>query len=168
MKKIAVLVENLYQVLEVWVPYYRLKEAGFETVLIGTGKGTYQSKEGYPAREEISVFEADPDEFDGVVVPGGYAPDHLRRYPEMVQFVREMHQSNKMVAAICHGPWMLASADILKGKKATSFMAIKDDVVHAGAEYIDVPVVVDGNLITSRTPDDLPDFCHAMIQTLNQ
>ena len=168
MKSIAVLVEDHYQVLEVWYPYLRLREAGFETVLLGTGKKQYQSKEGYPASEEVSIEAVNEKDFDGVVIPGGFAPDHLRRYTNVVQFVSDMFHTGKMVAAICHGPWLLVSADVLRGKKATCFFAIRDDVVNAGAEFIDNDVIMDGNLITSRNPYDLPAFCREMIRFLTK
>ncbi len=166
MKKIAVLVEDHYQVLEVWYPYLRLREEGFKTVFVGPNKKEYKSKEGYPALAEASVKDVKADDFDGVVIPGGYAPDLLRRYEEINSFVRQMYQKNKLVAAICHAGWVLASAGVLKNKKATSFSAIKDDVVNAGAKFIDQEVVVDGNLITSRNPYDLPAFCREIIRFL--
>lgn len=165
--KVAVLVEDNYQVLEVWYPYLRLREEGIETVFVGPGrKKEYGSKEGYPAPEEISVKKAKVDEFDGVIVPGGYAPDILRRSNEIIDFVRNMHKQGKLTAAICHAGWVLVSCGILKGKKATCFSAIKDDVTNAGAMYIDKEVVVDGNLITSRNPYDLPYFCAEIIRFL--
>ena len=167
MVKIAVLVEEKYQVLEVWYPYLRLREAGFDTVLVGTGKQKYGSKEGYPAEEDLSISDAKIKDFDAVIIPGGWAPDYLRRSPGVISFVCEMSEAGKCVAAICHGGWILASADILKGKKATCFSAIKDDVVHAGAVFVDQEVVVDGNLITSRNPYDLPAFCREIIQFLS-
>jgi len=166
MKKAAVLVEEQYQVLEVWYPYLRLREEGIETVLVGTGKGTYRSKEGYPAQEEMPIKKAEPKDFDAVIIPGGFAPDYLRRYPEVNNFVKEVFKQKKVVASICHGGWVLASAGILKGRKATSFSAIKDDIVNAGAEFLDKEVVVDGNLITSRNPNDLPAFCREIIKQL--
>jgi protease I len=166
MKQIAVLVEESYQVLEVWYPYLRLREEGFKTVLVGTGKKEYKSKEGYPAVEDLAISKARVDDFDAVVIPGGWAPDFLRRFPEINNFVRDMFNKGKVVASICHGGWVLASADILKGKKATSFSAIKDDVIHAGAEFLDKEVVVDNNLITSRNPFDLPAFCREIIKQL--
>lgn len=166
MKKAAVLIEDLYQVLEVWYPYLRLHEAGIKTVLVGTGKGEYKSKEGYPAREELSIKKARASDFDAVVIPGGYAPDILRRYPEVNKFVRDMHHKNKVVAAICHAGWVLVSAGILKGKRVTGFSAIKDDLTSAGAKFSDREVVVDANLITSRKPDDLPAFCREIIKKL--
>lgn len=166
MKKVAVLVEDHYQVLEVWYPYLRLREEGINTVLVGTGKKEYKSKEGYPAQEELSIKEAKADDFDAVVIPGGYAPDILRRYPEINNFVKDMHDKGKVVAAICHAGWVLVSAGILKGKKATGFYAIKDDLVNAGAQFLDKEVVVDENLVTSRNPYDLPAFCSQIIKKL--
>lgn len=169
MKKFAILVEDLYQVLEVWYPYFRLSEEGIEAVLVGTGaKKEYKSKEGYPAQEEISIKEAKAGDFLGVVIPGGYAPDILRRHLEVNQFVRDLYKEGKIVACICHGGWVLASAGILKGKKATGFSAIKDDMVNAGCEFMDKEVVVDGNLITSRNPYDLPAFCREIIKQLRK
>lgn len=164
--KVAVLVENQYQVLEVWYPYLRLKEEGIETILVGTGKGEYKSKEGYPVKEELSVKEANPDDFSGVVIPGGYAPDILRRYKEVCDFVKNIFFQEKLVAAICHGGWVLVSSRILKGKKVTGFYAIKDDLVNAGAEFFDKEVIVDRNLVTSRNPYDLPEFCKEIIKFL--
>jgi protease I len=164
--KIAILVEDNYQVLEVWYPYLRLREEGIETVFVGTGKKEYKSKEGYLAEEELSVDKANVADFDGIIIPGGYAPDILRRYQEVVDFVSQMHKKGKLVAAICHAGWVLVSAGVLKGKKATCFSAIKDDVINAGADYLDREVVVDGNLITSRNPYDLPAFCREIIKFL--
>jgi deglycase len=167
--KVAVLIEDLYQVLEVWYPYLRLREEGIETVFIGSGtKKEYKSKEGYPALEELSLRDAKISEFDGVIIPGGYAPDILRRHADVNTFVRNMHKQGKLVAAICHAGWVLISAGIVKGKKATGFFAIKDDMVNAGAVFLDKEVVVDGNLITSRNPYDLPAFCREIIKYLKQ
>jgi protease I len=166
-KKVVLLAENMYQDLELWVPYYRLKEEGAEVTVVGTGTAkTYTSKNGYPVDVDKVDKEIDVSTYDGVVIPGGYAPDLMRRSPDMVRIVREAHQKGKVVAAICHAGWMLASAGILKGKKATSFFAIKDDMVNAGANYVDAEVVRDGNLVTSRKPDDLPAFCRTIIEAL--
>jgi protease I len=164
--KVAILLEDHYQVLELWYPYLRLREDGINTVLVGTGKKEYKSKEGYPAQAEISVVGIKAGEFDGVIIPGGYAPDLLRRYKEVNDFVRKLFEQNKLVAAICHAGWVLVSAGILKNKKATCFYAIKDDVVNAGAEFINKEVVVDGNLITSRNPYDVPYFCMEIVKFL--
>lgn len=166
MKRVAVLVEDQYQVLEVWYPYLRLKEEGIETVLVGTGKKEYKSKEGYPAQEELSIEKAQAEDFAAVVIPGGYAPDILRRYAQVNNFVREMDRKGKVIAGICHGGWVLVSAGILKGRTATGFLAIKDDLINAGAKFRDEEVVVDANLITSRNPYDLPAFCREIIKKL--
>lgn len=166
-KKIAILLEDLYEDLELWYPYYRLREAGIETVLVGVGKNKYKGKKGYPAKEHISIKKAKIKDFVGVVIPGGYAPDLLRRSKEVVAFVHQMNLEKKMIAAICHAGWVPISAGILKGKKATCFFAIKDDMVNAGIEFIDKEVVVDGNLITSRCPDDLPHFCREIVKYIS-
>lgn len=166
MKRVAVLVEDYYQVLEVWYPYLRLREEGIQTVLVGTGKNSYKSREGYPAEEELPIKKAKAEDFDAVVIPGGYAPDILRRYEEINHFVRDMHKKGKVIASICHGGWVLVSAGILKGKKVTGFLAIKDDLINAGAEFFDREVVVDGKLITSRNPYDLPAFCREIIKII--
>lgn len=158
-KPIAILVEDLYQVLEIWYPYLRLKEEGIPVVLVGTGtKDTYGSKEGYPAKVDTSIEKVNPKDFSGVIIPGGYAPDILRRYPKVVDLVKKLYQDNRIVAAICHGGWLLVSADACRDRTVTCFSAIKDDLIAAGGRYVDKEVVVDGNLITSRKPDDLPRF----------
>ena len=167
-KRIVILVDNIYQEMEVWYPLYRLREAGAAVVTVGATAGaTYTSKLGYPVHCDKSYEEVSASQFDGVVVPGGYAPDHIRRHPKANQFVKDMDAQGKLVASICHGPWVLCSAGgMLKGRKATSFFAIKDDVVNAGANWIDAEVVVDNNLVTSRKPEDLPAFCKASLQVL--
>jgi protease I len=169
-KKVAILVDQMYQEMEVWVPLYRLQEAGVETITVGAEAGkSYPSKLGYPCVAQKSYAEVTADEFDGVVVPGGFAPDHIRRHAKANQLVADINAQGKLVAAICHGPWVLCSAHgMLKGRKATSFFAIKDDVVNAGAEWSDAEVVVDGNLVTSRKPEDLPAFCVACIDVLKR
>src|SRR5436309_5887005 len=165
-KKVALLVDNVYQEMEVWYPLYRLREAGAEVVTVGAKAGqTYTSKLGYPVHCDKSYDEVSASEFDGVVVPGGYAPDHIRRHAKANQLVHDIDAAGKLVASICHGPWVLCSAGgMLKGRKATSFFAIKDDVVNAGADWSDEEVVVDRNLVTSRKPEDLPAFCRAAIE----
>lgn len=168
-KRVAILAENLYQEMELWVPYYRLKEAGAAVKVIGTGSAkSYTSKHGYPVAVDAAADEVKAKEFDAVVIPGGYAPDLMRRSTAMVGLVREAFQQGKVVAAICHAGWILCSAGILKGKTATCFHAIKDDMVNAGARYVDEEVVVDGNLITSRKPDDLPAFCREIVKALEK
>ena len=165
-KTIAIPVEELYQEMEVWYPAYRLREAGYKTVFIGTGKPEYKSKLGYPVKAEGDIKEVKARDFDGVIVPGGYAPDLLRRSPEVLGFVADLDRAGKAVGAICHAAWVLCSADVLKGRTATCFFAIKDDVIHAGATYVDQEVVVDGNLVTSRKPDDLPAFMREYLKVL--
>jgi deglycase len=166
-KKVAVLVAEQYQELEVWYPLLRFREDGAETVLVGaeTGK-TYSSKKGYPAVADQSIADARVEDFDAVVIPGGWAPDYLRQDERMVKFVRDMNAAGKVVAAICHAGWMLASADIVRGRKATCYRAVKDDMIHAGAKYVDEEVAVDGNLITSRKFDDLSAFCREIARAL--
>jgi len=167
-KKVAVLAEDMYQEMELWVPYYRLKEEGAEVKLVAPEKKTYKSKNGYPVNADVAAADVSAKDFDGVVIPGGYAPDMLRRYPAILSLVRDCFNQGKPVAAICHAGWVPASAGILQGKKATCFFAIKDDVIHAGATYVDQEVVVDGNLITSRTPNDLPAFCRELVKALEK
>jgi protease I len=168
-KRVAVLAENMYQELELWYPLLRMREAGAEAFVVGTGSaGTYTSKAGYPVQVDVVADQVQASDVDAIVIPGGYAPDLMRRYPAMVNLVREAFLQGKVVAAICHAGWMLASADILRGKEATCFFAIKDDLVNAGASYVDAEVVRDGNLITSRTPSDLPAFCRTIIEALKE
>jgi len=169
MEKAAVLIEDHYEELEAWYPYLRLREEGLETVFVGTGrKKEYQGKNGYPAGEELQINNAKESEFDAVIVPGGYAPDMLRRNDKINEFVKEMFKAGKLVAAICHAGSVLVSAGILTGRTATCFYAIKDDLTNAGAEFVDKEVVVDGNLITSRNPYDLPVFCKEIVKFLRE
>lgn len=166
-KRVAVLVEDLYEDLELWYPVIRLREEGAEVKLVGPKKGaTYKGKHGIPAKADLSSEETRAEEFDAVIIPGGYSPDRMRRDPNLVRFVKEAAEKGKVVAAICHGPWMLVSAGVLRGRRATSFFSIKDDIVNAGAEFVDAEVVVDGNIVTSRMPQDLPSFCRAIIEAL--
>ena len=166
-KRIAILAADLYQEMEVWYPLLRFREDGAETIVVGAEAGkTYASKKGYPVVADKSIAEVSARDFDAVVIPGGWAPDTLRQDERMLNFVREMDKAGKVVAAICHAGWVLCSANILKGRKATCFKAIRDDMIHAGAKYVDEEVVVDGNLITSRVPTDLPAFCREVIQAL--
>ena len=166
--KIAILVENDYQDQEVWVPLYRLREEGYETVTIGPAATTYHSKHGYPIQAQIAAADARAGDFLGVVIPGGWAPDRLRQHGAILKLVRELHEKRRVVASICHGGWVLASAGIAQGKRLTSYIAIKDDLVHAGADWTDQEVVRDGMLITSRKPDDLPAFCREIVKALKE
>ena len=166
-KTVGVLVEDHYQEMEVWYPIYRMREEGATVRIIGTGKPEYESKLGYPVKADVDAGAVKASELDAIVVPGGYAPDILRRYDDVTSLVRDVDRRGGVVAAICHAGWVLVSAGILRGRKATCFSAIKDDVVNAGAEYVDAEVVVDRNLVTSRKPDDLPAFCRAIIDALD-
>lgn len=168
-KRVAVLVEQQYQEMEVWYPVYRLREAGCEVELVGPEAGkTYASKLGYPAKADVSAKDASPDWFQAVVIPGGFAPDYIRRSEPMLKLVRDIFAQGKPVAAICHGPWVLCSTSALKGKKVTCFHSIKDDVTNAGGTYVDQEVCIDGNLITSRKPDDLPAFVVALMEMMRK
>jgi len=167
-KKILILVETFYNEFEFWYPYYRLKEAGAEVTVVGSGSAeTYHSKAGLPAKVDTTADAVSVEDFDGVVIPGGYAPDHMRRYPAMVNLVKGFDRAGKLVAAICHAGWMLASADIVRDRKVTSYYSIKDDLINAGGDWMDEEVVVDGCLVTSRTPDDLPAFMRTIIGLLS-
>lgn len=168
-KRIAVLVEQQYQEMEVWYPIYRLREAGCTVTVVGPEAGqNYPSKLGYPCKSDKAAKDCKAEDFDAVVVPGGFAPDFMRRTEAMIRLVSNMAEQGKVVAAICHGPWVLCSTQALKGKKATCFMAIKDDVINAGAKYSDAEVVRDGNIITSRKPDDLPAFMTTIMQAVKE
>jgi protease I len=165
-KKVALFVENMFEDLEFWYPRIRLEEAGAEVTVIGPERGDYTGKKGLPAKADLAIGETKAADHDLLVIPGGYAPDMMRRKPEMVAFVKSIHELGRPVAAICHAGWMLASAGVLPGRTVTSFIAIRDDLVNAGAIWVDEEVVVEGNLITSRTPQDLPAFCKAILGVL--
>lgn len=163
-KRIVVFVEQQYNEQEFWYPKFRLLEAGATVIVAGPAGGkAYPGKSGLPADADAGFADIDPGTVDGLVVPGGFAPDFMRRSPACIELVRQLHAKGKPIAFICHGGWVPVSAGILKGRKATSFMSIKDDMINAGALWEDSPVVVDGNLVSSRTPDDLPDFMRAFL-----
>ena len=163
-KRFVILVDTQFNDHEFWYPYFRLKEAGAEVTVVAAAAGkTYEGKYGTPAKADKAPAEINVADHAGIIIPGGYAPDHMRRDQNMVSLVRAFDQQGKVVAAICHAGWMLVSAGILKGRTVTSFFAIKDDLVNAGAKWRDHEVVTDRNLITSRTPDDLPAFMRTII-----
>src|SRR2546428_1817382 len=168
-KKIAILAEDLYEDTELWYPYYRLLEAGAEVKIVGSGGAeSFKSKHALPVVPDLSIDRTSAAEFDAVVIPGGYSPDLMRRKPAMVEFVREMDKAGKPVAAICHAGWMLISAGIVKGRRATAFFSIKDDMVAAGAPYEEEAVVVDGKLVTSRRSAGLPHIVPSLIRGLSR
>ncbi|MFO7830355.1 MAG: type 1 glutamine amidotransferase domain-containing protein [Desulfuromonadaceae bacterium] len=165
-KKVAILTENTYEDMELWYPLLRFKEAGAEVVVIGPKQGTYQSKHGYPVTADVGADEVRAADFDAFIIPGGYAPDNMRRSAPMIDLIRTANQEEIILAAICHAGWVLASADALHGKEVTGFYSIKDDLQNAGGKFVDREVVRDGNIITSRTPVDLPAFCREIIAAL--
>jgi protease I len=167
-KRIAIMVEQQYQELEVWYPYYRLREEGAHVTLVAPEAGkTYPSKLGYPCVSDAAPGEVTGGDFDAVVIPGGWAPDYMRRSEPMVAFIRQCAKAGIILAAICHGGWMLCCTGALTFKRATSFYAIKQDMINAGADWVDEECVVDDNVITARMPDDLPAFCRAIIEKLS-
>ena len=164
---IAILVGPDYEDLEVWYPKLRLEEAGYHTPLIGNGEAHYHGKWGYPATMDGQVADLDPASLRGIVAPGGWAPDKLRRDPAVLSLVRRVHEQGGIIGTICHGPWILISAGIVRGKRMTSSLGIKDDLTNAGAEWVDAPAVVDGNIVSARVPKDLPAFTRAMLEALS-
>jgi protease I len=166
-KRIAVLVEKLYEDLELWYPVLRFREAGCDVKIVGPKAGeSYASKHGYPAKADVAASEVKAGDFDAIIIPGGYSPDHLRRHKPIVDLLIEAGRQGKVLAAICHGPWMLCSARCIKGKKVTGFYSIRDDVENAGGIWVDEACCRDGNIITSRTPDDLPAFVQGIFAAL--
>lgn len=166
MKKVIVLIESDFNEMELLYPYYRLQE-DYEVHLVGSEKDkVYKSKVGLGMKSTHSSEEINPQEYVGLLVPGGFSPDYMRRNPHTKQLVKAMYDAGKPIAAICHGPWLLASSLDLTGKKMTSFMSIQDDLRHAGAQWVDQEVVVDGKILTSRTPADLPAFMKAFLKEL--
>ena len=166
-KRVAVLVEQQYQEMEVWYPVYRLREAGCVVRLVGPkANTTYASKLGYPVTSDTAAADVTAADFDALVIPGGFAPDYLRRSEAVLKLVRDLTAAGKPTAAICHGPWVLCSTTAMKGRKVTCYHSIKDDVTNAGGEYVDAEVVVDGPIVTSRTPEDLPAFLKALLAQL--
>ena len=166
-KKIAILATDGFEDAELLYPKIRLKEAGVDTEIISLHRREIKGKHGYPLKPDKLVREARVDDYDGVIIPGGTKnPDYLRREKDVLDFVAKINDQNKLVGAICHAGWVLISAKIIKDRKATSYFAIKDDMVNAGANFEDKPVVVDDNLITSRKPDDLPDFMKEVLKFL--
>jgi len=165
-KTVLFFVAPNYEDLELWYPKIRLEEEGATTVVAGLGEKSYSGKRGHPIAVDTNVDDVYAEACDGLVIPGGWAPDSMRRSEKLLQITRDMAAAGKPIGFICHAAWVLVSAGLLRGRRATCVRAIKDDIVNAGAEYLDEPVVIDGNLISSRTPADLPDFCRALIAAL--
>jgi len=165
--RVLCLLEKDFEDLELWYPILRLREAGVFVDLAAPEKSkVYYGKYGVPAEATIALDQVDPTTYDGLLVPGGWAPDKLRRYEEVLNIVKHMDQARKPIGHICHAGWVLTSADIVKGRKVTSTPGIKDDMIHAGAIWMDEPVVVDEHIVSSRRPPDLPDYMRAYIKVL--
>lgn len=164
---ILALVGDMYEDLELWYPKLRFIEAGAAVVVAGPVADTvYTGKNGYPCRSDVALDDIRAVDFDGILCPGGFMPDKLRRDPKVLQLIRDFSRAGKLVAAICHGGWMPISAGVYRGVRVTGSLGIKDDLINAGALWEDAPVVVNGNFVSSRQPDDLPDFCMACIDVL--
>lgn len=166
-RTVLIFVGDDYEDLELQYPKYRLMEAGAEVVIAGQEAGrTYRGKHGYPQKAAAAVGQLQAAAFDAVVIPGGWMPDRLRRDPHVLRLVREINAAGKCVASICHGPWIDISAEIVRGVKYTSTPGIKDDLLNAGAQWIDAPVVIDARRVSSRRPDDLPAFCRGILEAM--
>ncbi|MGE4571610.1 MAG: type 1 glutamine amidotransferase domain-containing protein [Candidatus Izemoplasmatales bacterium] len=169
MKKIALLIENQYEAKEVLYPYYRMQEEGFEVDLIGTlANTTYTSKTGVPLESDFASQDILADDYDAVIIPGGFSPDYMRRNQATVHFIKSMNKQNKPIAAICHGPWLMITACNLKGRKLTGFHTLQRDIENSGAIYVNEDVCVDKNFITSRAPKDLPIYAKTLIDVLKK
>jgi protease I len=164
--RVACLIGPEYEDLEVWYPKLRLEEAGFEVPLFGTGETHCTGKHGYPARVDHHIDEFQIHQFDGIIAPGGWAPDKLRRHPKVLQAIRDTDAARKMIATICHGPWILISAGVVRGRRMTSSHGIRDDLVNAGAQWVDEATATDGHIVSARAVKDLPHFGAAMIGLL--
>ncbi|MCX7795365.1 MAG: type 1 glutamine amidotransferase [bacterium] len=186
-KKVVILVSNEFEDIEVFYPFLRLSEEG-AWITFGIYQRGFHPRPAFPGKPITGRFgltvppmfhregyrydvkeatELSPDDYDAVIIPGGFSPDYLRREPKVTEFVRKMYEQGKIIAAICHGPWLIISAKIVKGKRIAGVTPIRDDIENAGAIFVDEPVVVDGNIITSRVPDDLPEFCQAIINAMS-
>jgi len=168
-KKIVLFVEQEHEDMELQYPFYRMKEEGAEVVVAGPEAGkVYQGKHGYPAKSDKAIKEIREQDFDALIIPGGYAPDKLRRDPKVLELVKQFNKKKKLIAYICHAGWIPVSANIIRGVRCTSYSSIKDDMINAGANWVDEPVVIDQGIISSRQPDDLPAFCRAIIDFLGE
>lgn len=167
-KRVAVLIEDEFNLDEFIYPYHRFREAGADVKVVGTSRAKTFTSHGKEVAADLAAADASVADFDAVIIPGGYAPDKMRRDTDMVGFVHDMDQAGKPVAAICHAGWMLVSAKIVRGRRATCYYSVRDDLEAAGAQWSDEAVVVDRNLVTSRTPDDLPVFCAAVLEVMER
>lgn len=167
MKHVLAIIDDVYEDLELWYPKLRLEEEGWNVVVAApAAERLYTGKHGYPCVSDAAIHDVASDDYDALLVPGGFAPDKLRRDPKVLELVREFQEANKPIAHICHAGWILISAGVLKGKRTTSTVGIKDDMTNAGATWVDEALVIDGNQIASRTPADLPVFAKALVDAL--
>ena len=166
MKRIIAIVEESFEDLELWYPVYRLREAGCIVDIVGPHKGLYHGKYGVPCDVQMTFDEVSAEDYDGILVPGGWAPDKLRRYPVVLDLVRKMNADRKVIGQICHAGWVLISAGILKGVKVTSTVGIRDDMTNAGAIWLDEKSVIDGNIVSAQTPVTLPEYMRDYISVL--
>ena len=168
-KKIIALIHNDFEDLELWYPILRLREEGAVVDIVGEeADKTYKGKYGVPAKSDFSFSDVDPSNYDAILVPGGWAPDKLRRFKEVIDLVKYMDENKKPIGQICHAGWVLISAKILQGKKVTSTPGIRDDMENAGALWSDVPSIVDGHIVSSRRPPDLPQYMRDFIGVLEK
>jgi len=167
-KTLLTFVDDLYEDLELWYPRLRLEESGYAMRVAALELKTFKGKHGYPAKADLLLNDARSADFCGLLIPGGFMPDKLRREAKVISLTREFFEQGKPVAFICHGGWIPISAKILTGKRATGSLGIKDDLENAGAIWKDAPVVVDRNFVSSRKPDDLPHFCRAIIEAMSR
>ncbi len=168
MPRVLILTGPGFEDIELLYPYYRLAEEGYEVVIAAPSKGRLRGKRGYEVEAHLSLDEVDPGEFDALVLPGGYGPEKARQHPRAGEVVRHFFEAGKPVAAICHGPQLLITARVVKGRRLTSYPGIKDDVEVAGGQWVDEPVVVDGNLVTARIPPDIPFWMREFIRLLRE
>jgi protease I len=165
--RLLMFVEDIYEDLELWYPKLRTIEAGAQVTVAGPEAGKrYAGKHGYPCVSDAAIRDMEAADFQGLIIPGGFSPDKLRRDPKLLDIVRQTAQAGKLVSAICHGGWIPISAGVYKGVRVTGSPGIKDDLVNAGAIWVDVPVVIDRHFVSSRKPDDLPAFCEGIIEVL--
>jgi len=167
-KKVVILIEKIYEDLEAWYPKIRLPAENIDVVTAAPELKTYQGKNGLLIEPDCKIDDIKEKDFDGIIIPGGFAPDFLRRYSNVLELVQAFDKKGKLVAFICHAGWVPISANIVKGRKGTSLPAIKDDMVNAGYIWEDSPVVVDKNFVSSRVPADLEHFCKAIIEVLSK
>jgi len=167
--RVMAVVSDDFEDLEFWVPVMRLREEGASVVIAGIGAGKkYTGKYGVPVESTHSFLDLSHDEFHGILIPGGWSPDRLRRYPELLDIVKGMNESKKIIGQICHAPWVTISAGVVRGVNVTSTPGIKDDLINAGAIWHDLPVVVDDNFISSRRPPDLPEYTRELVKALER